>query len=123
MRRVVREIEKEALAAMAPDKLDRMVGENVGQVASVATRQRAVAIELPFPVRLPSSAESRELVEAAPIRMIAIIERAVVPFANESGDVACLPQQIGDSALAQRQPIEATSFQGIDHSGPMRIAA
>src|SRR5208283_2155020 len=76
-----------------------------------------------LPVGLPSAAKSRELIEAAPIRMIALVERAVVPFADQSGDIARMPQKIRDGPLAQRQPIEAASFQGIDHPGPMRIAA
>src|SRR5271168_4843821 len=108
---------------MALDELGRLGGEHVGQVAAVAARDRAVAIEIPLIVGLPSSGKSCELVETAAVRMIARIERAVVPFADEAGCVSGALQEFSDRHLAQRQAIEAARLERVDYSGAMRVAA
>src|SRR5271170_4060367 len=99
---------------MAPDELRRFLGEDVGQVAAVGARDRAVAIETPLIVRLPAAGKSCELVEAAAVRMIARVVRAVVPFADEAGRVARALQQFGNSHFAERKSVEAARLERVD---------
>src|ERR1700719_4042189 len=108
---------------MAPDESYRLFSENVGQIAAVCMRDRAVAIQIPLEVRLPSAGKSRELVEAATVRMVARIVSAVMPFADDDGLVARSFQQFSHGQLAHRKTIEAARFERVDYSGAMRIAA
>ena len=123
VRRVVGEVEEELVRAMAADELRGFLGEHVGQIAAVGARDAAVAIEPPLPIRLPSAAEARELVEAAAIRMVARIERAVVPLADQAGYVARALQEIRDRAFAEREPVQTAHLERVEHAGAMRIAA
>ncbi len=123
MRRVVGEIEKELFRAMAPDELRSLLGEHLGQVAPVRARETAVAIEPPLPIGLPAAAEAGEFVESAAVRMIARIDRAVVPLPDQPGHVSGGFEEIGDRAFAQSDSVESPHLERIDRAGAMRIAA
>ena len=118
----VGEVQEEALRSMAADELDGLVAEHVGQVPPVRGEGQAVALEIPLPVVLEATAKSDELGEAAAVRVVVDAERAAVPLADETGDVARLAEQVTERALTERDAIRAAVRERVDHAAALRIA-
>ena len=108
---------------MAPDERHRFVGEHVSEISAVAGADRAVAVEVPVPIVLPAAAEADELIEPAPIRVVAIIEGPVVPLSDEPGDVAGGLHHVAERAFPERDAIEAPVLERVDRAGALRVAA
>ncbi len=115
-------MEEEGRVAVAAHERDGLVGEDVGEVAAVAGLHGTIAVHEPVPVVGPPAAEACELGEAAPVGVVAIVEGAVVPLADEAGGVTGGGEQIGDGAVAELDAVEPASLQRVDGAGAMWVA-
>ena len=106
---------------MPVDEVERRVCEDVGQIPPVGLERRAVDVERPLPVIAPAAPESRELVEPAAVRMITRVQCSQMPLANQPGRIPRRLQKVRQRPLAQRQPVQPTSFQRVYRPRPVRI--
>jgi hypothetical protein len=70
-----------------------------------------------------AAAKANGLVKAALFRFVARVKRAEVPFANESGAIACAAENVGNRGFVQIQAFESAPFQCVDRAGAMRVAS
>ncbi len=114
---------KKGFGVVAVDEADGLLGEHVREIAAVGLAEAAVIVEAPLPVVAPAAAEAYGLVEAAGAGMVARVERAEVPLADEAGCVAGGLEHIGERDLAQGEAVEASALEGVDCAGAVRIPA
>ena len=122
VRCVVGDDEEERIAVMTTHERQRVLGEDVGEVAAVAFDLGAVEVEGVVVVVAQPAREAGELVEAARVRVIARVEGAVVPLADETGAVPGGPKDVRDRGLRERDAVEPATVQRVDRTRPLRIA-
>ena len=116
MHGVVGEIQHPGLLLVAVHEADGFVGEDIGEepvellqlVAAVDHVVRMAGAEFRIGVRVlrvivPADEEAEELVEAAGVGVVRLVE-ALVPFADERRRIPDVMQFVGDRALVERQP-------------------
>ena len=84
----------------------------------VPLRSSRVAI-----IGIPTALEADELLVAARARVIARVQRAVVPFADQRRRVTGAAQRVRQRPLVKPQAIQTARFQRIDAAGAMRVTS
>ena len=84
MRRVVGQLQEEGPALIPLDEVDSGSAEDIGQVlVLVAVFDGPVAVQAIAVIGIPAALEADELLKATRRWMIARVQRAVVPFADQ----------------------------------------
>ena len=116
-------MQQEWFAAMALDKVDGRLAEDIGQVAfAPAIFNAPVAIQPVAVIGIPAALKANKLLIAARCRMIAPVERAVVPLANQAGRVAGSAKDIAHGRFVQAQAVQTARLQRVDAAGALGIA-
>ena len=113
VRGVVGYVKEKGFGFMAFDKVYGVIGEDVGEVATICPFWLAVVFDDPVPVVHAAVHEASEFVEAPVVGVIAHVVQAIMPFAGHAGFVSTLFKEVGDGGFAQGNAIQAAvGFDG-----------
>ena len=104
------EVEEPWLGLVPLDERHRLAPEGVGGVVQFLHRLGAAQDAAGVEVIVRAAEEAEELVEAALLR-VHLRQRAEVPFADETGDVAGGLEPVGDGLFAHGQPVVAAGIE------------
>ena len=86
---------------MSADKIHRLVGEDIGQITPVRRLAPPVALDPPVEIVHPPAAKARELVKAARVGVIAVVECPVVPLADQPRRIARVLEGVAEGYLVE----------------------